>query len=87
MITELNFGQCDCSSILQLCVQLVEYTINAVALVFEDQQLTYRKLNERAKKIAYYLQALGVGTKVLVGMCVERSLSFWFCHQDRKVLG
>ena len=46
---------------------------DAVALVKENQQLTYGELNRRANKIAHYLQSLGVGSEVLVGLCVERS--------------
>ncbi|WP_445301309.1 amino acid adenylation domain-containing protein [Microcoleus sp. Pol11C2] len=47
---------------------------DAVAVVFEDQQITYRELNERADRLAHYLQQLGVKPEVLVGICVERSL-------------
>ncbi len=47
---------------------------DAVALVFEEQQLTYRELNRRANQLAHYLKTLGVGPEVLVGICVERSL-------------
>lgn len=35
-----------------------------------------QKLNNQANKIARYLQQLGVGAEVLVGLCVERSLDF-----------
>ncbi len=52
----------------------VERTPNAVAVVFEDEQLTYRELNCRANCLAHYLQSLGVGPEVLVGICMERSL-------------
>jgi amino acid adenylation domain-containing protein len=52
----------------------VERTPDAVAAVFEDQQLTYRELNTRANKIAHYLQSLGVGSETLVAICLERSL-------------
>src|SRR4028119_1120072 len=52
----------------------VEQTADAVAVVYEDKQLTYRELNARANKIAHYLQALGVKPDVLVGICMERSL-------------
>jgi amino acid adenylation domain-containing protein len=45
-----------------------------VAVVFEEQQLTYHELNRRANQLAHYLQQLGVGPDVLVGVCVERSL-------------
>jgi amino acid adenylation domain-containing protein len=47
---------------------------NAVAVAFEDQQLTYRELNSRANQIAHHLRALGVGPEVVVGICMERSL-------------
>ena len=45
-----------------------------MAVVFEDQQLTYAQLNARANQLAHHLQTLGVGPDVLVGICVERSL-------------
>ncbi|HET6364287.1 MAG TPA: amino acid adenylation domain-containing protein [Nitrospirota bacterium] len=47
---------------------------DAVALVFEDQQLTYLELNRRANQLAHYLRKLGVGPEVPVGICMERSL-------------
>jgi amino acid adenylation domain-containing protein len=62
----------------------------AVALVFNEAQLTYGELNRRANKLAHYLQKLGVGPTsasdstelveasvepdVLVGVYMERSL-------------
>jgi amino acid adenylation domain len=52
----------------------VEKTPDAVAVVFEDQQLTYQELNKRANRLAYYLQTLGVGSDGRVGICIDRSL-------------
>ena len=52
----------------------VERTPEAVAVVCEDQQLTYRQLNSRANQLAHYLRQRGVGPEALVGLCVERSL-------------
>ncbi len=51
----------------------VERTPDAVAVVSDDQQLTYRELNRRANQLAHYLRARGVGPETLVGVCVERS--------------
>ncbi len=51
-----------------------EKTPEAVAVVYEDQALTYRDLNARANELAHHLRSLGVGPEVLVGICVERSL-------------
>ncbi|HJT57763.1 MAG TPA: amino acid adenylation domain-containing protein, partial [Ktedonobacteraceae bacterium] len=51
----------------------VERTPEAIALVFEDEHLTYRALNERANQVAHYLWRQGVAPEVLVGLCLERS--------------
>jgi amino acid adenylation domain-containing protein len=61
-------------SIHQLFEEQVEKTPDAVALVFEDQQLTYQQLNSQANKLAHYLQFLGVEPEILVGVYLERSL-------------
>ncbi|GAB1715820.1 MAG: non-ribosomal peptide synthetase [Nitrobacter sp.] len=47
---------------------------DAVAVVYEDTQLTYGELNARANRLARHLQSQGVGPDVLVGLAVERSL-------------
>ncbi|QMS88311.1 amino acid adenylation domain-containing protein [Nostoc edaphicum CCNP1411] len=52
----------------------VEKSPNALAIVYKQQYLTYRELNNRANHLAHYLQALGVKPEVRVGICVERSL-------------
>jgi amino acid adenylation domain-containing protein len=58
----------------QLFEASVERTPDAPAVVFEQSSLTYRQLNTRANFVAHYLQILGVGKEVLVGICMERSL-------------
>lgn len=58
----------------QLFEAQVEQTPDAVAVVFEQESLTYRQLNSRANFVAHHLQALGVGPEVLVGICMERSV-------------
>jgi amino acid adenylation domain-containing protein len=49
-------------------------TPDAVAVSFENQQLSYGQLNERANRLAGYLIARGVKRETLVGICVERSV-------------
>jgi amino acid adenylation domain-containing protein len=61
-------------SIQQLFEAQVERTPDAVAVVFERQQLTYTQLNRKANQVAHHLQRLGVSPEVRVGICVERSL-------------
>jgi len=50
-------------------------TPEAVAVLFENRQLSYRELNRRANQLAHYLSKnFGVGPDTLVGICLERSL-------------
>jgi len=70
--TQTDYPKDKC--IHQLFEEQVERTPNAIAVVFEDQQLTYHELNCRANQLAHHLQSLGVKPEVLVGICVERSL-------------
>jgi amino acid adenylation domain-containing protein/FkbM family methyltransferase len=58
----------------ELFEEQVEKTPDLVAVVFENQQLTYRELNTRANQLAHYLRKRGVGPEVLVVICMERSL-------------
>ena len=61
------------SSIQALFEAQVRETPDAVALVYEDSQLSYRELNNRANQLAQQLIEMGVGPEVGVGICVERS--------------
>ena len=77
LLVEWNDTQVDYPSdncIHQLFEKQVERTPDGVAVVFEEQQLTYQQLNSRANQLAHYLKSLGVGADVLVGICVERSI-------------
>ena len=58
----------------QLFSEQVERTPDAIAVVFEGEQLTYHELNQRSNQLAHHLLSLDVGPEVLVGICVERSL-------------
>jgi amino acid adenylation domain-containing protein len=46
---------------------------NKIAVVFKDEQLSYREINNRANQLAHYLKMLGVKTEIPVGVCLERS--------------
>src|SRR5690606_32249026 len=52
----------------------VARTPDAPAVTFEDQTITYRELDVRANRLAHRLRRRGVGTDVLVGVCLERSI-------------
>ncbi|HEX8282859.1 MAG TPA: amino acid adenylation domain-containing protein [Pyrinomonadaceae bacterium] len=57
----------------QLFERQVGLTPEAAALVFEEEELTYRELNARANRLAHRLRRHGVGPDVLVGVMMERS--------------
>ncbi|MFO0108844.1 MAG: non-ribosomal peptide synthetase, partial [bacterium] len=71
--TQADYPQDKC--IHQLFEQQVKFTPDAVAVIFENQQLTYGELNTQANQLAHYLQDIGVKPEVLVGIYLERSLS------------
>jgi amino acid adenylation domain-containing protein len=62
------------SSIHQLFEQHASDTPDAVALIFNEQSLSYRELNERANQLAHHLRKLGVEVETPVAVCVERSI-------------
>ena len=61
-------------SLLNLFAEQVERTPDATAIVFADEQLSYRQLNARANQLAHHLRSLGVGPDTRVGICINRSL-------------
>ncbi|MBF0120231.1 MAG: amino acid adenylation domain-containing protein [Desulfobacterales bacterium] len=61
-------------TIVDLFEEQVQKTPDAIAVIFEESELTYKKLNEKSNQLAHYLINNGVCADVLVGICVERSL-------------
>ena len=74
MINNTNTAYPEDKTIHQLFEEQVEKTPNNIAVVYEDQELTYQQLNERANQLAHHLRSLGVGPDTLVAIAVERSL-------------
>lgn len=58
----------------QLFEAQVERTPDAIALIFGEQQISYRELNRRANQLAHYLRDFGVEPQTLIGICLERSI-------------
>jgi amino acid adenylation domain-containing protein len=65
-------------TIVDLFEQQVEKTPSNIAVVFEEQQLTYQQLNEQANQLAHYLLALknqaSLPDNPLIAIAVERSI-------------
>ena len=59
---------------LALIAGQAKQTPEALAVICRGQGLTYRELIGRSDRLAWYLQSLGVGPNVLVGLCLERSV-------------
>jgi acyl carrier protein len=63
-------------TIIDLFEQQVETTPSNIAVVFEQQQLSYSELNRKANQLAHYLLNLNNGTdNNLIAIAVERSFS------------
>jgi amino acid adenylation domain-containing protein len=69
-----NAGYPKDKSIVDLFRDQVAMNPASTALIFENQELSYAELNERASRLANYLQQQGVKTGTLVPICIERSL-------------
>ena len=71
---ETNVSYADDACVHRLFEQQVQRTPDAPALIFEDQRMSYRELNEKANQLARRLRSLGVSSETLVGLYIERSL-------------
>ncbi|MEC0526119.1 amino acid adenylation domain-containing protein, partial [Bacillus subtilis] len=70
--TELEYDKT--KTIQDLFEEQVEKTPDEVAVVYEKQQLTYFKLNERANQLARVLRQHEVGKEQVVGILLDRSI-------------
>lgn len=61
-------------TIHQLFEAQVRQAPDAIAVISEQHSLTYAELNARANQLAHYLRQQGVGSEIIVGLCLERSL-------------
>ncbi len=57
-----------------LISEQVQRTPDKVALVFQEETLTYRALDEKTNQIAHKLRALGVGPGKLCGLYLDRGI-------------
>lgn len=61
-------------SIVSLFEKQAAATPHEIALVFEEELVSYRELNERSNQLALYLGSKGVTTGTFVPVCIERSV-------------
>jgi amino acid adenylation domain-containing protein len=70
--TEAEYPRENC--IHELFARMAEQQPDAVAAVFEDQQLSYGELHSRSNQLARHLKESGVRAGDLVGVCLDHSL-------------
>jgi amino acid adenylation domain-containing protein len=70
--TERAYPGTEC--IHELIARQAAATPDTVAVVFQDERVTYAELDARANRLANHLRGLGVGSEVRVGVCAERSV-------------
>ncbi|WP_345027225.1 amino acid adenylation domain-containing protein, partial [Flavivirga jejuensis] len=61
-------------TVIDLFTQQVINTPDAIAVVYENEELSYKELDKRSNQLARYLREQGVVPNTLVGICLERSL-------------
>ncbi len=61
-------------TIYELFEEQVKNTPNNIAIICEENKLTYRELNDKANKLARVLRECGVKANSVVGIMLERSL-------------
>jgi len=58
----------------ELFEERAERTPEAVAVSYQDQQLTYAELNRRSNQLGHCLRGLGLKPEARVGICMQRGL-------------
>ncbi|MEO6637013.1 MAG: amino acid adenylation domain-containing protein, partial [Ginsengibacter sp.] len=70
--TNQEFSQ---ENIISLFQAQVNKTPAAIALIFENEQITYGELNGKANQLAHYLIYSGIEEEALVPVCMPRSIN------------
>ena len=81
----------------ELFEEQVAKTPDAIAVTFEELQLTYRELNQRANQLGHYLRGLGIGAETWWGFVLTAPWRWWLaclgssrpvvrmCHWTRRI--
>jgi amino acid adenylation domain-containing protein len=67
-------GRAHDESYVQCLTSRTALAPGAVAARRQESKLSFGELNARANRLAHYLESLGIGPEILVGICLERSL-------------
>ncbi|MGB0525642.1 MAG: amino acid adenylation domain-containing protein, partial [Flammeovirgaceae bacterium] len=64
-------------TVVDLIEQQAALAPSSTALIFEETEMTYQELNERANQLAHRLIELGVKEETIVGLCIHRSIEMY----------
>lgn len=76
LLVEFNDTEADFprdKTIHQIFEEQVDRAPDNIALIFNDEKMTYRELNEKANRLARTLRTYGVGPDMIVGLIIDRS--------------
>lgn len=76
LLEEFNNNQVDYpidKTVVDIFRKQVELTPEAIAVIFEDKQLTYKEIDKFSNQLAHYLKNKGVKEDTLIPICIERS--------------
>ncbi|WMJ80653.1 non-ribosomal peptide synthetase [Clostridium sp. MB40-C1] len=62
-------------TLVDIFEEQVEKTPDNIAVVFENEEITYKELNERSNSLARGLREKGVGPEYIVGIMAKRSIN------------
>jgi polyketide synthase PksN len=77
LLVEYNDNNADYpseNSIHQLFIQQVQKNPEQIAVVFEEEKLSYQELYDKSYILAMFLQSHGVGADTIVALCVDRTI-------------
>lgn len=63
-------------SIIQLFEEQVENVPDNIAVVFNNEKITYKKLNQQANSLAYYMSSFGVKKDDVIGICLDKNIDY-----------
>ncbi len=69
--TKVNFMQN--KTVIDMIEEQVEKNPNKVAVIFENEKITYKMLNEKANQLASYIRKMGIEPNDIVGIMLPRS--------------
>ncbi len=66
-------------TIIEVFEEQVKKTPNNIAVICNNNSISYSELNKRANQVAYYLRSEGVRPNQIIGILINRSIELFIC--------